>query len=307
MLTHANKPILLMTAFLSLFVAACGGGGAGGSGGTGGDGANGGGGSGAEGGGGNGANGGGGSGAEGGGGSAAVCGGLGGVACDDGAYCDYPDEAMCGADDSTGTCQPKPEACQEDCPGVCGCDGQFYCNDCIAASQGVDVDPLASCAPPGTVCGGLGNPPCEDGLYCDYPDTEMCGAADGTGTCEPKPESCDKDCPGVCSCDGQFFCNSCLAAQAGIDVAAGDTSCFPPPGENCGGLAGLVCGPAEYCDWSDVSFCGFTDQLGTCQPRPEVCPQDCPGVCGCDGAFYCNACIAASQGVDVHQNIDCSP
>ncbi len=27
------------------------------------------------------------------------------------------------------------------------------------------------------------------------------------------------------------------------------------------------------------------------------CTQDCPGVCGCDGITYCNACIASSHGI----------
>lgn len=29
--------------------------------------------------------------------------------------------------------------CQQDCPGVCGCDGQTYCNECIANSKGITV------------------------------------------------------------------------------------------------------------------------------------------------------------------------
>jgi hypothetical protein len=31
-----------------------------------------------------------------------------------------------------------------------------------------------------------------------------------------------------------------------------------------------------------------------------VCPQDCPGVTGCDGQFYCNECKANQQGIIVH-------
>ena len=31
-----------------------------------------------------------------------------------------------------------------------------------------------------------------------------------------------------------------------------------------------------------------------------LCPQDCPGVTGCDGNFYCNECAANQQGIIVH-------
>lgn len=30
------------------------------------------------------------------------------------------------------------------------------------------------------------------------------------------------------------------------------------------------------------------------------CTNDCPGVIGCDGKKYCNACIAGSQGIAVN-------
>ncbi len=36
------------------------------------------------------------------------------------------------------------------------------------------------------------------------------------------PTGCDDDCPGVCGCDGQFYCNACNAQQAGTDVSDSD-------------------------------------------------------------------------------------
>lgn len=29
--------------------------------------------------------------------------------------------------------------CLMDCPGVLGCDGEIYCNECVANSQGITV------------------------------------------------------------------------------------------------------------------------------------------------------------------------
>lgn len=33
--------------------------------------------------------------------------------------------------------------------------------------------------------------------------------------------------------------------------------------------------------------------------RSDVCPTDCPGVEGCDGKTYCNACEANKVGIAV--------
>ncbi len=33
----------------------------------------------------------------------------------------------------------KDTMCTMDCPGVIGCDGKEYCNECIAAQQGIKV------------------------------------------------------------------------------------------------------------------------------------------------------------------------
>jgi hypothetical protein len=33
--------------------------------------------------------------------------------------------------------------------------------------------------------------------------------------------------------------------------------------------------------------------------RDVACLLDCPGVIGCDGKFYCNACEAARHGIKV--------
>ena len=63
-------------------------------------------------------------------------------------------------------------------------------------------------------CGTLGS--CDFSSWCDYP-TDGCT---GDGVCVAIPTECPADCGGVCSCDGAFYCNECLAHKAGVDVDA---------------------------------------------------------------------------------------
>ena len=70
-------------------------------------------------------------------------------------------------------------------------------------------------------------------------------------------------------------------------------------GGKCGGFIGAVCGNKEWCDYPANAVCGIGDQQGTCKPRPEICIAIYLPVCGCDDVTYSNACVAASEGVDV--------
>jgi hypothetical protein len=85
----------------------------------------------------------------------------------------------------------------------------------------------------------------------------------------------------------------------GTGGAGGGTSGAP-----CGGLPGQPCASGFYCDWGDNS-CGSADQQGTCQPRPEVCPQIEMPVCACNGQVYGNDCEAAAAGQDVRDAGGC--
>src|SRR5262249_13181293 len=117
---------------------------------------------------------------------------------------------------------------------------------------------------------------------------------------------CTADCPGVCGCDGKFYCNACVAHVAGTDDST-DRSCLRDAGgKACGGPAGAPGDPGFFCDFSPNQACGQGDAQGVCQPRPQVCTADCPGVCGCDGKFYCNECSAQQAGTDVSPFANCA-
>lgn len=99
------------------------------------------------------------------------------------------------------------------------------------------------------------------------------------------------------------------AGTGGTTPEAGTGGAKPDAAKLCGGIAGAVCGPDEWCDYTyaGTNYCGGDDSAGICQPRPTGCPEDCPGTCGCDGKFYCNACMAHGSGTDDGGPGPCSP
>ncbi|HEY3593037.1 MAG TPA: hypothetical protein VGL13_04165 [Polyangiaceae bacterium] len=148
--------------------------------------------------------------------------------CANGAFCDFGSR-RCGVD-GFGVCQPVPQLCPLDCLGICGCDGRFYCNACLAHVAGTDDSDSTACLssrPDASTlsCGGFAGGVCQAGMFCDFASDAFCGAADQTGQCQPRPGACPTDCPGVCGCNGQFYCNACIAHAAGTDDS-GDRSCI---------------------------------------------------------------------------------
>jgi hypothetical protein len=238
-----------------------------------------------------------------------ACGTKGTAACFKGEFCDRSDAMTCGEADEPGVCKVRPtgKSCSKQCenPGVCGCDGQRYCNECQAEAKGVSVAPSDSyckpVGPPVRACGSKGTMPCFDGEFCDRSAGKTCGESDEPGVCKPLPDVCSKQCqdPGVCGCDGQRYCSACAANLAGVSAAPLDSYCpSTPPAKVCGGFVGATCAQNEYCLYPADAGCGLADGQGSCVAKETKCDTVCTTpICGCDGQYYCNECALSQNGV----------
>jgi hypothetical protein len=77
--------------------------------------------------------------------------------------------------------------------------------------------------------GPCGERTCDAHQYCDTSASSSCGVQELTSVCAQAQTQCEPDCPGVCGCDGKFYCNACLAQRAGVDVDPADDACKQQP------------------------------------------------------------------------------
>ncbi len=100
---------------------------------------------------------------------------------------------------------------------------------------------------------------------------------------------------------------ACEAEEASAPEAA--TTQYPTDSDTgerlCAGIAGFPCGEGEYCQFTEGT-CHIIDNMGICQPIPEICMMDFRPVCGCDGKTYSNACTAAASSVSVSHEGPCA-
>jgi len=80
----------------------------------------------------------------------------------------------------------------------------------------------------GKSCGSWGGFFCNAGQFCNWKDSDICGAFDAPGVCAYRPQLCPMIYKPVCACDGKTYGNACSAAAAGASVSS-NGPCSPTP------------------------------------------------------------------------------
>ena len=158
------------------------------------------------------------------------------------------------------------------------------------------VEPVP--AQTGQTCGGIAGLQCPEGQACQYP-AGQCNVADLAGTCVAVPETCPKQGPPICGCDGKTYANECELAKAGVR----------PDRQGACGREGKSCKTSADCESN--AFCEFKagtcgdKGAGQCMEKPQACTREFAPVCGCDNRTYPNDCERRVAGVSLRSEGEC--
>ena len=176
----------------------------------------------------------------------------------------------------TGHCQPIDNcgSCGGACT-VCGCDGNTYPDIQTACRAGVNAIPVGA-------SGACGEPRLVGG-----------GGTSGAGR-ELTP----------CAHDAQCGAGEACCAITGLCYPPSDPDrCrLPPPGTTFPCTANDQCWEGEYCLGDGCNGSGGCVRLGA----QEDCGVTLEPVCGCDGTTYTSSACAASRGVRVASDGECT-
>ena len=125
-----------------------------------------------------------------------------------------------------GTCETITRGCPDVWQPVCGCDDQTYGNLCELINARVQLKAEGECEvnPPPPGGDGACGPPrqpimCAPSHFCDRPEGSCPARGESTGgTCQVRPEMCNRILRPVCGCDNQQYGNACEANAAGTSV-----------------------------------------------------------------------------------------
>ncbi|HEV8579622.1 MAG TPA: Kazal-type serine protease inhibitor family protein [Thermoanaerobaculia bacterium] len=155
----------------------------------------------------------------------------------------------------------------------------------------------------GQTCGGIAALKCPEGQACQFA-FDKCNVADLAGVCVTVPETCPKQGPPFCGCDGKTYAGECELLKAGVR---------PERRGACGNSANKPADKTKTCttnaDCKSTEFCEFKAGTcaapGTCLVKPEVCTEIFKPVCGCDNKTYGNDCQRQSAGVSLKSEGEC--
>jgi hypothetical protein len=224
-------------------------------------------------------------------------------------------EASCGdgVQDDGEECDDGNTDPGDGCSPVCGAED---CGDGIlhtALGEECDDgnnDPGDGCAANCLVEGCVDDLDCDDGLYCNGPescDLNFFECSAGAAPCEGSTPVCDEvgnvcvECLDDLSCDDSLYCNGDEACVGGACVSGGSPCVEPAPvcdddRDVCVGcLSDVNCGDGLFCNGIETCGAGESCQPGDppCESGTPVCEE--PDVCRpcqadaeCDDGAYCN-------------------